>query len=103
MAESYSLGEVGQEDGQSEVVLEKVKGHTRQVRFDTMEWAQCRNEPPFLAVIVMRPTPRGIEPTIDCPHCLRGYRFVNGEWIADRPLIFLSPEEADEARKTCAG
>ena len=52
---------------------------------------QCRNEPPFLAVIRFQNIPRkGLTPYINCHHCARGYYLEpSGEWISDRPLVIL--------------
>ena len=60
-------------------------------RWPTKVKVQCRNEEPFEAVIRFQPVPRiGLIPTIDCPHCGRGYSLgPNGEWTADRPLVIL--------------
>ena len=60
-------------------------------RWPTRVTVQCRNEPPFEATIAFQSIPnRGLVPYINCPHCARGYFLEpNGEWVADRPLVFL--------------
>jgi len=51
---------------------------------------QCRNEPPFKAIIRFRVEAQGgLAPTITCPHCARDYRLrQDGTWQSDRPLRF---------------
>lgn len=73
---------------------------TGKLFFDTVHWVQCRNEQPFRATIWFAGTPTGIRARIDCPYCGRGYYLrPNGEWYADRPLVFLNDAEVEAAKK----
>jgi hypothetical protein len=75
---------------------------TKQPNIGTEQWVQCRHEMPFKAVIKARwpHQTEGYSLFIDCPNCGREYTFdsVTGEWHSDRPLIFLT---AEEAHKLC--
>lgn len=60
-------------------------------KWQTTVVCQCRNEPPFKAVVRFQHIPgRGLTAYINCPHCSRGYYLGNdGKWEADRPLKII--------------
>ena len=75
--------------------------------FVTDQWVQCRNEQPFQAyirILSSRADSLYDTPAIDCPTCGRRYLLAKqGDWVSDRPLIFLSNNEVAEARKHAIG
>ena len=80
-------------------------GHNVQTCFQTSQWAQCRNEPPFQAVLLLRETgPDTQAACIDCSTCMRRYWLLpDGRWMSDRPLVFLYDGEVEEAQRHSTG
>lgn len=87
MVESYSINQIGQDDGLSVVEL----SCTVNSRFQTNVLVRCRREPTFEAVIRFRRVIGSAqEAYIDCPTCAREYVLrEDGTWFSDRQLEFV--------------